>query len=117
MVLFRLCVPYANEYINLPLLTLLRYAYAAQNPNTQFLKKIRATATVHKDEKEVDLINLSEVRRQQLEDILVTKTQEGFDKLTDDMVALSVEKLIKMQNIFLHSKIGNLKGKIGAQNI
>ncbi len=116
MVLFRLWVPYANEYTNLPSLTLSRYAYAAQNPNTQFFEKLRATATAYKDEKGVDLINLSEVRRQQLEDILVTKTQGDSDELTEEMVALSVEELIKMQNISLHSRIGNLEGKIGAQN-
>ena len=116
MVLFRLWVPYANEYTNLPSLTLSRYAYAAQNPNTQFFEKLRATATAYKDEKGVDLINLSEVRRQQLEDILVTKTQGDSDELTEEIVALSVEELIKMQNISLHSRIGNLEGKIGAQN-
>ena len=116
MVLFRLWVPYANEYTNLPALTLSRYAYAAQNPNTQYFEKLRETASAYEKEKGIDLINLSEVRRQQLEDILVEKTNGDADQLTEEMVALSVDELIKMENISLHSKISDLEGNLDTKD-
>ena len=115
MVLFRLWVPYANEYSNLPALTLSRYAYAAQNPNTQYFEKLRETASSYKSEKGIELINLSEIRRQQLEEILVTKTQGDADQLTEEMVAVSIEELIKMENISLHTQITDLKDALGSR--
>lgn len=116
MVLFRLWVPYANKYSKLPALTLARYAYAAQNPNTQYFEKLRDTAVTYKHEQGVDLYDLSEIRRQQLEDILIEKTQGDTDRLTEEMVALSIDELVKMENISLLSKISNLEDTVGSRN-
>lgn len=119
MILFRLWTPVANRYSKLPALTLARCAYAAQNPSTQYFAELKKRTLEYQNEKGVDLIDLSEVRRQQLEDILVTRTEGDADQLTPDLVATSVDELIKMQNISLHEKVENLTGRVetGEQRI
>lgn len=109
MVLFRLWVPYSDEYTNLPSLTLSRYAYAAQNPNSQFFEKLRETAAAYKKNINIiDSIDLSEARRQKIEDILVAKTKGDLDELSEDLVATSIDEFLKMQTIDLQSTIETL---------
>lgn len=115
MILFRLWVPVAGKYSNLPAITLARYAYSAQNPNTQYFEKLRDTAISYQKERGIDLVNLSELRRQQLEDILIVKTQGDADELTEEMVATSLDELIKMENISLHNQIDHLSGTVDDQ--
>lgn len=116
MILFRLWVPVANQYSNLPALTLARYAYSAQNPGTQFFEKLRSNAIAYQKEKGVDLINLSELRRQQFEDILVVKTEGNSDLITEEMVATSLDELIKMDNISLRDEIDGLVETVGCKD-
>lgn len=116
MILFRLWVPVASQYSNLPALTLARYAHSAQNPDTQFFEKLRSSAIAYQKEKGIDLINLSELRRQQLEDILIVKTEGNSDLLTEDMVATSLDELIKMENISLHNEIDGLVKTVGGKD-
>ena len=115
MLLFRLWVPYANEYTSLPALTLSRYAYSAQNPNTQYFEKLRETATAYKEEKGIEFVDLTEMRRQQLEEILVTKSHGDSALLTADMVALSIDELVKMENISLCTQVTNLQSMVDNQ--
>lgn len=112
MLLFRLWVPYANEYADLPAITLARFAYSAQNPNTQYFEKLRETATAYKKEKGLELVNLSEVRRQQLEEILVMNSKGDADLLTEEVVAMSIDELVKMENSSLHTQITDLQDAI-----
>lgn len=115
MILFRLWVPYANEYANLPALTLSRYAYSAQNPNTQYFEKLRETAAAYKKEKGIEFVDLSEIRRQQLEEILITNSRGDADLLTEEMVALSIDELIRMETISLHTQLTTLQDTVGNQ--
>jgi hypothetical protein len=95
---------------------LARYAHSAQNPDTQFFEKLRSSAIAYQKEKGIDLINLSELRRQQLEDILIVKTEGNSDLLTEDMVATSLDELIKMENISLHNEIDGLVKTVGGKD-
>ena len=116
MILFRLWVPFANEYSNLPAITLSRYANAAQNETTQFFEKVRALATEYKSETGIDVLDLSEARRLKLEDILIEKTSGDSDLLTEDMVATSVDELVKMENLSLHTRVDELERSLNTSN-
>ena len=109
MLLFRLWVPYAKKYSNLPALTLARYAYAAQNPDTQYFEKLRATAAKYGQENSITWFDLTEIRRQRLEDIIITRTDGVVDEITEDVVAFGINELIKMEEISLHNKIKELQ--------
>jgi|GEM_PF-772596 len=115
MVLFRLWVPYASKYNELPALTLSRYAYAAQNSDTAYFEKLRETTFAYQQEHGVDLINLSEIRRQKLEDILAAKTQGDADELSVELVASSVDELVKMESISLREEISSLQDTVKGQ--
>ena len=109
MLLFRLWVPYAKKYSNLPALTLARYAYAAQNPDTQYFEKLRATAAKYGQENSITWFDLTEIRRQRLEDIIITRTDGVVDEITEDVVAFGINELIKMEEISLHNKVKELQ--------
>lgn len=115
MILFRLWTPVADRYSKLPALTLARYAYAAQNPTTQYFSELKERTLSYQKEKGVDLFNLPEIRRQQLEDILVVGSEGDVDQLTDELVATSVDELVKMQNISLHEEVDSLTGTVNMQ--
>lgn len=104
MLLFRLWVPCANKYSNLPALTLSRYAYAAQNPNSQFFNNLREKAKSYGDTKKIDFIDIDEVRKRQLEDILIVKSHGVSNKIDDEMIAMSLEELIKRNELFLRAQ-------------
>lgn len=116
MVLFRLWVPFAKEYTNLPALTLSRYAYAAQNPNHQYFEKLKELAIEYGNQQGIDLYNLSEIRRNKLEEILVVKTNGDFDDLTEEMVASSFDELVKMESFSLKSQVDELKVEVENRN-
>ena len=116
MLLFRLWVPYAKKYTNLPALTLARYAYAAQNPNTQFFEKLRDTASKYGQERSITWFDLTEIRRQKLEDIIITRTNGVVDEITEDVVAFGIDELIKMEEISLHNEVRDLKLAVEERN-
>lgn len=108
MILFRLWVPVANQYSNLPALTLSRYAYSAQNPDTQYFKKMREDIEAYQKDNKVSFVDLSEIRRQKLEDIIIRKTHGSEEQLSADIVATSVDELVKIENLSLHKRINDL---------
>lgn len=116
MLLFRLWVPYAKKYANLPALTLARYAYAAQNPNTQYFEKLRDTAAKYGQENSITWFDLTEIRRQKLEDIIITRTNGIVDEITEDVVAFGINELIKMEEISLHNEVRELKLTVEERN-
>lgn len=112
MILFRLWVPVANQYSNLPALTLSRYAYSAQNPDTQYFNKMREDMESYQESERVSFVDLSELRRQKLEDIIIRNTQGCEERLSQEIVATSVAELVKLENISLHDQISDLTGTV-----
>lgn len=105
MILFRLWVPYAKNYSNLPAITLSRYANSVQNKTSAFFDKLREKAIEYQKTNKVDFINLSEARREKLEDIIVEKSDGEINNITNELFATSVDELIKWENIDLHNKL------------
>lgn len=112
MFLFRLWVPYADKHGNLPALTLSRYAYSAQNADTQYFEKLRETAILYKEQNGIDATNLSEARRQKLENILVTNTNGDADRLSVEIFASSVRELVVLETEALHGEVDDLRGTV-----
>lgn len=105
MILFRLWVPVASKYTALPALTLSRYAYNAQNADRKYFETLRKTVLEYGTVNGVDMINLSDTRRMQLEDILVAETNGNSDNITEPIIATSIEELIKLENCDLHEQL------------
>jgi len=116
MILFRLWLPHAKQHNGLPSITLSRFAYAAQNPNTQYFEKLRATALSYEGQEGISLLNLNETRRQKLEDILIANSQGDAEELTVEVMATSVEELIALENIDLHTKVSEYEDKVEEQS-
>ena len=116
MILFRLWLPHAKQYNGLPSVTLARFAYAAQNPNTQYFEKLRATALSYEEQEGISLLNLNETRRQKLEDILIANSQGNAEELTVEVMATSVEELVALENIDLQSKVFEYENQVEEQN-
>lgn len=115
MILFRLWLPHAKQYSGLPSVTLARFAYAAQNPNTQYFKKLRATALSYEEQEGISLLSLNETRRQKLEDILIANSQGNAEALTIEVMATSVEELVALENIDLHTKVSEFAERVKEQ--
>lgn len=109
MILFRLWVPVANKYTALPALTLSRYAYNSQNADQKFFETLRKAANEYGELNGIDLINLSDARRQKLEDIVVAETKGDPDNITDPVLATSVEELIKLETAELNEQLETTK--------
>lgn len=105
MLVSRLWVPYAKKYSDLPALTLARQAYAAQNPVAGFFEKLKDVAIEYKEMNNIDIFDIDELRKQQLEDILVAKTQGDVEALTPETVSSSIEELVMMQNVSLQEEL------------
>lgn len=116
MILFRLWLPHAKQYDGLPSITLARFAYAAQNPNTQYFEKLRATAISYESQEGVSVLNLNETRRKKLEDILIANSKGDAEELTVEVMATSVEELVAIENIDLHKKVSEFEDKVEEQN-
>jgi hypothetical protein len=114
MLLFRLWVPVARKYSNIPSVTLSRYAYCAQNADSAFFAELRKKAVEYKAVEGVDLINLSDTRRRKLEDIIVTKTDGDLENITEPILVTSIEELVKLENSNLREE---LEGSISAAKI
>ena len=105
MLLFRLWVPVAKKYSKLPSITLARYAYAAQNIESNFFEKIKEKANAYQTETHIDFICVSDARRRKLEDIIVKNTEGDSDLLTEEVYATSVDELVALEN-------SNLRGEL-----
>lgn len=116
MILFRLWLPHAKQYNGLPSVTLARFAYAAQNPNTQYFEKLRATALSYEEQEGISLLNLNETRRQKLEDILIANSQGNAEELTVEVMATSVGELVALENIDLQTKVSEYEDRVEEQN-
>lgn len=116
MLLFRLWTPFAKKNSDLPAITLSRYAYVAQNPNTVFFEKLRAVANEYKKTSHIDYFNSPEPLRRKVEDILVALSKGDSDNLTEEMVGMSVKEVSRMENIDLYKENAELKEDNQNQN-
>ena len=101
MLLYRIWLPFATEYSNLPALTLSRFAYSAQSEGVVFYEKFRKIAAGLEKTHNVDLINTTEATRRKLEDILIRETEGELDQLSDEVAATSFDECVRMEQLHL----------------
>lgn len=109
MVLFRLWAPVAQKCSNLPAITLSGYAYSAQNADERFFIELRRKSISYRSARGVDIINVSDSIRKKLEDIIITNTMGQVENISNQVMAASVEELIKLENEDLHIENRKLK--------
>lgn len=109
MLLYRIWLPYANEYSNLPALTLSRFAYAAQSEGAAFFEKFRETASSMEEFRDIDLINTTEAVRRKIEDILIASTDGDLERVDDTIVANSLEEYNRLDKLALTNENETLK--------
>ena len=101
MLLYRIWLPFATEFAQLPSLTLSRFAYAAQSEGVVYYEKLRNTAAELEQTRNIDLINTTEVARRKIEDILLRESRGDLDSVTDEVVAASLDEYIQMEKLDL----------------
>ena len=116
MILFRLWLPYAKQYNDLPSVTLSRYAYAAQNSDTRYFEKLRETALSYESQEGINLLDLNDARRRKLEDILVAHSEGNAEALTTEVMATSIEELVALENLDLHTKVSEYENRFKEQD-
>lgn len=110
MLLFRLWVPVANKYSELPAITMSRYAYAAQNAETSYFATLKEKAVSYQKEKHIDTINISEARRSKLEEIVIKNTDGDSEQLTDEVYAMSVDEFLTIEKQNLQHDLNEKNG-------
>lgn len=116
MILFRLWVPVAHKHKNLPTITMARYAHSAQNADSVFFESLKQKAIEYKKVNNVDILSLSDIRRKKLEDIIVEKTCGDPDKITQPIMASSVDELIRIENFSLQEDLNKSQKEVQSKN-
>ena len=101
MLLYRVWLPFATEFSNLPALTLSRFAYSAQSEGVVFFEEFRKVAAGLDRTRNVDLISTTEAARRKLEDILIRETDGELDQMTSEVAATSFDECVRMEHIDL----------------
>ena len=101
MLLYRVWLPFATEYGNLPALTLSRFAYSAQSEGIVFYEKFRSMASTLEKTKNVDLVNVTEAARRKVEDILMMATDGNPEQMTEEVVATSFNEYVRLEKLHL----------------
>lgn len=101
MLLYRIWLPFATEFSNLPALTLSRFAYSAQSEGVVFFEEFRKVAAGLDRTRNVDLISTTEAARRKLEDILIRETAGELDQMTSEVAATSFDECVRMEHIDL----------------
>lgn len=109
MLMCRLWLPKAKVKSSLPATTLARNAYAAQQVNSAFFEKIRVAANEIKQKHDVDVIDISLIRREKLEELLIKNTEGNIDAMSTEVIANSVDEVIKLETISLKEENDELK--------
>ena len=110
MLMCRLWLPRAKNMSALPAMTLARNAYAAQQTNIAFFDKIRRTAKELQDKHQnVDVINISDLMKEKLEEKLVKNIEGNIEELTTEILAMSIDEVVAFQTDELNER---LKDKI-----
>lgn len=98
---YRIWLPYATVFSDLPALTLSRFAYSAQSEGVVFFEEFRKVAAGLDRIRNVDLISTTEATRRKLEDILIRETNGELDQMTSEVVATSFDECVRMKHIDL----------------
>lgn len=101
MLLYRVWLPFATEFSDLPALTLSRFAYSAQSEGIVFFEEFRKVAAGLDRTRNVDLISTTEAARRKLEDILIRETDGELDQMTAEVAATSFDECVRMEHIDL----------------
>lgn len=101
MLLYRIWLPFATEFSDLPALTLSRFAYSAQSDGVVFFEEFRKVAAGLDRTRNVDLISTTEAARRKLEDILIRETDGELDQMTSEVAATSFDECVRMEHIDL----------------
>lgn len=115
MLMCRLWLPRAQANMNVPALTLARNAYAAQQVSSDFFEKIRKSAEELKEKHQVDVINISTVRKEKFEELLVKNSAGDIDEMTVEVLATSMDEVIRLETINLSHTIEELKDQNNIQ--
>ncbi len=108
----RLWLPLAEKYRNLPVLTLSRDAYAAQQSNAVFYDKLSKALKEVEIKHSINAVDLDNERRKKLEEIIVRKTNGCIDDVDEEIVAYSIDELVKMETEADKVEIKRLGGEI-----
>lgn len=111
MLMCRLWVPKAKINASLPATTLARNAYAAQQVNAAFFEKLKASADEIKQKHHVDVIDISLVRKEKLEELLIKNTTGDIELMSVEVIANSLDEVIKLETISLNEKIDELEAE------
>lgn len=109
MLMCRLWLPKAQNSTTIPLLTLARNAYAAQQANTAFFEKLRTSAKELKQKHNIDVIDISIARKEKLEELLVKNTAGDMEEISVEMLATSVEEMVMLETMSLQKSIEQLE--------
>lgn len=108
MLICRLWLPKADAFSSLPELTLARNAYAAQQVGYEFFDRLRESARDLKQKHNIDAMDISQVMRDKLEELLIKNIAGNIEDVTAEILARSVEELVKLETADLHSTVDEL---------
>ena len=111
MLMCRLWLPRAKANLTIPAMTLARNAYAAQQVNSDFFEKIRNTAEELKNKHNVDVINVSTIRKEKFEEVLIKNTAGDINEMTVEVLATSMDEVIRLETISLNETIEELRNQ------
>ncbi|MBQ3558019.1 MAG: hypothetical protein IJA07_00715 [Agathobacter sp.] len=111
MLMCRLWLPRAKANLTIPAMTLARNAYAAQQVSSDFFEKIKNTAKELKAKHNVDVINVSTIRKEKFEELLIKNSAGDIDGMTVDVMATSMDEVIQLETISLNETIEELKNQ------
>ena len=115
MLMCRLWLPRAQANMTMPALTLARNAYAAQQISSDFFEKIRKSAKELQEKHQVDVINISGVRKEKFEELLIKNSAGDIEEITVDVLATSMDEVIRLETINLSETIEELKNQNSLQ--
>ena len=115
MLMCRLWLPRAQANLKVPALTLARNAYAAQQVSPDFFEKIKKSAIELKKKHQVDVINISTARKEKFEELLIKNSAGDMDEMTVEVLATSMDEVIRLETINLSQTIEELKNQKGIQ--
>lgn len=101
MLMCRLWVPKSNNLSSVPELTLARNAYAAQQVDLGFFEKLKESALKLKKNHNIDLINVTMVTKEKIEEIVIKNIEGDIDNLSEEILASSADELIKLETMSL----------------
>lgn len=107
MLLARLWIPCAAKYSNLPTLTLARYTYAAQNPDSHFFNELKNAALSYQSSQRINIMSMRDSLWYELDEIIIRNTRGEADKI-EDVFASSVDELVSRKNSYGDRRIDEL---------